>query len=206
MLRKERHFSFEQARYQRVTSGSFGRKMPTYAVFDGWVISIIAGWFEVIADKRRQRVYGYSVDLQFERHDYLGLIGIHLILERACSVKCRIRLQSEEIGETSIRFCYGLWTHPKGIAQEPYPAGPEIRSPFFLPSATGGIEFSTQLLLNCKCLTNLTNPTYSSAWLFWWTAGNKFRSGNDEAVKRSSGWWVNSKRVDCGWLNSAGIW
>jgi hypothetical protein len=24
--------------------------MPTYAVFDGWVISIIAGWFEVIAD------------------------------------------------------------------------------------------------------------------------------------------------------------
>jgi hypothetical protein len=24
--------------------------MPTHAVFDGWVISIIAGWFEVIAD------------------------------------------------------------------------------------------------------------------------------------------------------------
>src|SRR5580704_16700513 len=50
MLRKERHFSFEQARYQRVTSGLFGRKMPTYPVFGGWVISIIADWFEVIAD------------------------------------------------------------------------------------------------------------------------------------------------------------
>jgi bifunctional non-homologous end joining protein LigD len=24
--------------------------MPTYAAFGGWVISIIAGWFEVIAD------------------------------------------------------------------------------------------------------------------------------------------------------------
>jgi hypothetical protein len=28
----------------------FGRKMPTYAVYGGWVISIIAGWFEVTAD------------------------------------------------------------------------------------------------------------------------------------------------------------
>jgi hypothetical protein len=31
-------------------AGLFGRKMPTYAVYGGWVISIIAGWFEVTAD------------------------------------------------------------------------------------------------------------------------------------------------------------
>jgi hypothetical protein len=28
----------------------FERKMPTYADYGGWVISIIAGWVEVIAD------------------------------------------------------------------------------------------------------------------------------------------------------------
>jgi hypothetical protein len=28
----------------------FGRKMPTYADFGGWVISTIAGWFVVTAD------------------------------------------------------------------------------------------------------------------------------------------------------------
>jgi hypothetical protein len=28
----------------------FGRRMPTYAVYGGWIISIIAGWFEVTAD------------------------------------------------------------------------------------------------------------------------------------------------------------
>ena len=30
--------------------------MPAYAVFIGWVISIIAGWFEVIADRHSKEV------------------------------------------------------------------------------------------------------------------------------------------------------
>jgi hypothetical protein len=33
------------------SAGLFGRKMPTYADFGGWVISTIAGWFVVTADK-----------------------------------------------------------------------------------------------------------------------------------------------------------
>jgi hypothetical protein len=32
--------------------------MPTYAVYGGWVISIIAGWFEVTADIRRKDGFG----------------------------------------------------------------------------------------------------------------------------------------------------
>jgi hypothetical protein len=34
----------------------FKRKMPTYAVYGGWVISIIAGWFEVTADNEEDAV------------------------------------------------------------------------------------------------------------------------------------------------------
>jgi hypothetical protein len=30
--------------------------MPTYVNSDGWVISTIAGWVEVTADRRRQAV------------------------------------------------------------------------------------------------------------------------------------------------------
>jgi hypothetical protein len=33
-----------------VIAGLFGRKMPTYAEFGGWVIWTIAGWFVVSAD------------------------------------------------------------------------------------------------------------------------------------------------------------
>jgi hypothetical protein len=32
-------------------AGLFGRKMPTYADWSGWVISIITGRFEAIADR-----------------------------------------------------------------------------------------------------------------------------------------------------------
>jgi hypothetical protein len=46
---EERGIFLEQARYQRVTSGLFEGKMPTYADYGGWVISIIGGWVEVIA-------------------------------------------------------------------------------------------------------------------------------------------------------------
>jgi hypothetical protein len=34
--------------------------MPTYPVFGGWVISIIAGWFEVIADMHAFRFLGMN--------------------------------------------------------------------------------------------------------------------------------------------------
>jgi hypothetical protein len=46
-------FFFRTGRYQQVTAGLFGRKMPTYVHYCGWVISIIAGRFEVIADTER---------------------------------------------------------------------------------------------------------------------------------------------------------
>jgi hypothetical protein len=37
----ERHFPFEQARYEPVTAGLVEREMPTYADYGGWVISTI---------------------------------------------------------------------------------------------------------------------------------------------------------------------
>ena len=78
MLSKERHFSFEQARYQRVTSGLFERKMPTYADYGGWVISIIAGWGEVIADRQSHGyphtiTFSWLIPMCFHKQQYVAL-------------------------------------------------------------------------------------------------------------------------------------
>jgi nucleoside-diphosphate-sugar epimerase len=44
-------FFFRTSLISTSYAGLFGRKMPTYADFRGWVISTIAGWFPVTADK-----------------------------------------------------------------------------------------------------------------------------------------------------------
>jgi hypothetical protein len=47
---KEEAFFFRTGPIPTSYNGVFGRRMPTYAVCGGWIISIIAGWFEVTAD------------------------------------------------------------------------------------------------------------------------------------------------------------
>jgi Transposase len=71
---KREAFFLQQARYQGVNAGLFGRKMPTYADFGGWVISTFAGWFVVTSDTQAQiaRELGVSqYSLTLWKKDYL---------------------------------------------------------------------------------------------------------------------------------------
>ena len=51
-------------------AGLFGRKMPTYADFGGWVISTIAGWFVVTADTSKA-----VWSLRLRLRSWKGLLG-----------------------------------------------------------------------------------------------------------------------------------
>jgi hypothetical protein len=59
---KREAFSFKQTRYQRLTAGLVGRKMPTYTHCRGWVISTIPGWFEVTADNAQRFAFEALLD------------------------------------------------------------------------------------------------------------------------------------------------
>jgi hypothetical protein len=48
-------FFFQTSLISTSYAGLFGRKMPTYADFRGWVISTIAGWFPVTADTKETK-------------------------------------------------------------------------------------------------------------------------------------------------------
>jgi hypothetical protein len=54
-------------------AGLFGRKMPTYADFGGWVISTLAGWLVVTADTksnlRHLLLLGVNSSMQGTRRD-----------------------------------------------------------------------------------------------------------------------------------------